>query len=232
MSSLGPIRGAIFDLDGTLLDSNPFWEEAPEAWLRSVGTEPRPGTGKTVFAMTLPEAAEYLLAEYALPLSPEAIMDGVNAAMEAFYRTKAALKPGAEALLCKLRARGLPLAIASVTDEPLVRTALRRHGLLEHFSHIVTTAEVGKGKREPDVYLLAAQKLGCSPRETLVFEDAPHGLQTARRAGFVTVGVYDFANALRQEELRAFADFYLPDFYDLTALLTALDGWEKRARRA
>ena len=89
------IRGAIFDLDGTLLDSNPFWEKAPEAWLAALGKRAEPGLGKTIFSMTLPEAADYLIAEYGLAQTPEEIAAGVNAAMERFYRQEIPVKPGA-----------------------------------------------------------------------------------------------------------------------------------------
>ena len=109
------IRGAIFDLDGTLLDSNGFWERAPEAWLAALGKRAKPGLGRAIFSMTLPEAADYLIAEYGLAQTPEEIAAGVNAAMERFYRQEIPVKPGAPALIRALHARGVPCAVASVT---------------------------------------------------------------------------------------------------------------------
>ena len=216
------IRGAIFDLDGTLLDSNPFWEKAPEAWLAALGKRAEPGLGKTIFSMTLPEAADYLIGAYGLAQSPEEIAEGVNAAMERFYRQEIPVKPGAPALIRALHARGVPCAVASVTDRHLVETALGRFGLLPFFRAVVTTAEVGVGKNAPDVYLRAAERLGAAPAETLVFEDAAHALSTAKRAGFRCVGVYDAASAERQDEIKALSDFYLPDFSDCAGILAAL----------
>ena len=217
------IRGAIFDLDGTLLDSNPYWDRAPEVWLAALGKPVLPGLGKTIFTMTLPEAADYLTREYALSQSPEEIMDGVNAVMERFYLEEIPMKPGVPALLDALAQRGLPCVIASVTDRPLVAGALRRHGILERFTGIVTTAEVGAGKRAPDVYLRAAALLGTRPAETLVFEDAPHALETAHAAGFRTVGVFDDAAADRQAALRGLSEVYLRDFSALGELLSFID---------
>lgn len=216
------IRGAIFDLDGTLLDSNGFWEKAPDAWLASLGKRAKPGLGKAIFSMTLPEAADYLIAEYGLAQTPEEITAGVNAAMERFYRQEIPLKPGAPALLRALGERGVPCAVASVTDRSLVETALARFDLLSRFAAIVTTEEAGVGKHAPDVYLLAAERLGAKPAETLVFEDALHALTTARAAGFRTVGVYDAASADLQTEIRAASEFYLPDFSDCSRVLGAL----------
>ena len=216
------IRGAIFDLDGTLLDSNPYWDRAPVVYLETLGKTAKDGIAQTIFAMTLPEAADYMIAEYELSVPPQAVMEGVNAAMERFYLHETPLKPGVGALLDLLRGRGIPCAVASVTDKYLVEAALRRHGMLDRFAHIVTTDDVGVGKQQPDVYLRAAELLGVQPDETLVFEDALHALQTAGRAGFRTVGVFDAASAARQEALRSEAEFYLRDFSHLDALRAAL----------
>ena len=216
------IRGAIFDLDGTLLDSNPYWDRAPDVWLAGLGKSAKPGLAKTIFTMTLPEAADYLTREYDLTQRPDEIMEGINAAMERFYLEAVPMKPGVPALLDALRRRGIPCAVASVTDRSLVTAALRRHGILERFSGIVTAAEVGTGKHAPDIYLRAAELLGTRPAETLVFEDALHALQTAKRALFRTVGVYDAA-ADAEVQLRALSEVYLRDFSDLTELLSFID---------
>jgi HAD superfamily hydrolase (TIGR01509 family) len=216
------IRGAIFDLDGTLLDSNAYWDKAPEAWLASLGKRAELGLGTRIFAMTLPEAADYLIGEYGLVQTPEELAEGVNAAMERFYLEEIQPKPGVPELLRALADKGIPCAVASVTDRYLVETALGRFGLLPRFAAIVTTDEAGAGKNEPEVFLRAAEKLGSQPGETLVFEDALHALRTAKNAGFLTVGVYDAASGDRQEEIRAVSDYYLRDFSDCAAILAAL----------
>ena len=217
------IRGAIFDLDGTLLDSNPYWAKAPAAWLAAVGKRAAPDLGRRLFTMTLPEGADYLIAEYGLTQSPREVMDGINAAMARFYREEIPLKPGVPALLRALNARAIPCAIASVTDAALVEAALTRFGLRSHFAAIVTTEDVGVGKQSPDVYLRAAELIGTVPAETLVFEDAPHALSTAHRAGFRCVGVFDADSADQQAALRSRSEFYLPDFSDCSGILAALD---------
>ena len=216
------IRGAIFDLDGTLLDSSPYWDKAPAIYLASLGKKAKPSLAKTLFSMTLAEASDFMTGEYGLRQTPQEIADGVNAAMERFYREETPLKRGVDALLEALKARRIPLAVASVTDRHLVKAALRRHGVLEHFTAVVDTAEVGVGKHEPDVYLRAAERMGCLPGETLVFEDALHALCTAKRAGFRTVGVYDAASEDLQAQIRSVSDYYLHSFSDLSAILAAV----------
>ena len=217
------IRAAIFDLDGTLLDSNPYWDKAPEAYLASVGVTAEPGIEKTIFAMTLPEAVEYLRRTYGLSQTGQEITDGVNAMMERFYLREVPVKEGIPALLDALNDRGMAMMVASVTDRSLVETVLRRHGLLERFAGVITTDEVGKGKQEPDIYLQAAERLGCAPGEVLVFEDALHALRTAKKAGFPVVGVFDETSREVWEEIRAVSDWNLPDFSNLDGLLAAME---------
>lgn len=217
------IRAAIFDLDGTLLDSNGYWDRAPEVYLEGLGVQAAPGIGQTIFAMTMPEAADYLRRTYGLTQPPEAIIQGVNRTMRDFYLHHIPVKPGIPALLDALAGRGLPMMVASVTDKDLVEAVLARHGLRERFAGVITTAEVGAGKHRPDVYLRAAEALGSAPSETLVFEDALHALRTAKGAGFPVVGVFDEASREVWEEIKALSDLCLPDFTDLTALLAVLN---------
>ena len=212
------ITGVIFDLDGTLLDSNGFWNLAPGAYLRTQGKVARDGLAKTVFSMTVPEAAEYLIREYGLNRTREEIVAGIDAAMERFYLNEIPMKEGAEEGIRTLAAMGVPMAVASATDGALVKAALRRFGLTDDFACVVSTEDVGVGKNEPDVYLKAAEMIGSAPENTLVFEDALYALKTANRAGFQTVGVYDEASDDEQEEIRRESRFYLRSLAELGAL--------------
>lgn len=217
------IRGAVFDFDGTLLDSNPYWAKAPVVYLASHGKKAEPDIARTVFSMTVPEASAYMIREYDLKVSPEEVSEGIAEIMENAYRYEIPMKEGVPALLGVFRERGIPCAIASVTDRPLMEAALRRFGLLSCFDAIVTTAEVGVGKHEPDVYLRAAECLGSRVTETLVFEDALHALKTAKKAGFRTVGVFDSAMEGHTKEVMCFSDCYLANYSDLHGLIRMLD---------
>ena len=213
------ITGAVFDLDGTLLDSNSYWDRAPDEYLKTLGKRAAPDLARRIFTMTLPEAADCMTREYGLTQTAEEIGEGVNAAMERFYRTEIPLKEGVREALDWLGEAGVPVAIASVTDRPLVECAMRRFGLLDRFSAIVTIADVGAGKNEPDVYLEAARRLGSMPGETLVVEDALHALETAKRAGFITVGVYDDTSRDKQEAIRNISDYYLNSLKEIDFVL-------------
>lgn len=216
------IRGAVFDMDGTLTDSNPFWDRAPEAFLAGLGIKADPDIASTVFSMTLPEASDYMINKYSLSLTPEEITDGIYETMERFYMEEVELKPGVVKLLELMKDRKIPMAVATVTGRELVEKVLGRHGISLFFECIVTTEDAGAGKHDPAVYLMAAHNIGSRADETLVFEDALHALRTARDAGFVTVGVYDEASEGVQEEIREVSRLYLPDYDDLSGLISFL----------
>lgn len=212
------VSGAIFDLDGTLLDSMPVWRTAGSRYLKSRGLSPAPGLDARLMRMSLRQAAETLIAEYALPEPPPAVMDGVNALIARFYREQAQPKPGAARLLEALRARGVPLCLATATDRPLVEAALRRCGLLDFFAAVFTCTEVGAGKDRPDIFEAARAFLGTPRAETWVFEDASHAARTARDAGFPVAAVYDPAET-DPAALRACARVYLSSPEEMEAYL-------------
>lgn len=205
------IRGAIFDLDGTLLDSMSIWDTIGEDYLRSLGIEPRENLAETFKTFTLEESAEYYRTHYGVTLSIAEIVDGVNGMIEDFYRNTVPLKTGVAEFLAELSKDGVRMCIATVTDKYLVEAALTRLGVRQYFSEIFTTAEVGCGKSDPTIYRTALAYLGTDKRETLVFEDVLHALTTAKNDGFPVAAVYD-KHEEKQEKIKEIADFYIADF--------------------
>ena len=207
------IKGAIFDLDGTLLDSMFIWDTIGEEYLRSLGKEPHEDLKETFMTLTLEEAAEYYREHYGVTLSVKEIVDGVNAMVEQTYRTKVTLKPGISEYLAWLKENGVRMCVATVTDRYLVEETLERLGVRHYFSEIYTCAEVGSGKDKPVIYQKALEHLGTEKSDTYVFEDLPFALNTAKTDGFPTVGVYDRHEA-HQDELKELADYYIFVFTD------------------
>ena len=207
------LKGAIFDFDGTLVDSMFIWDTIGEDYLRTLGKEPHEDLKETFMTLTLDEAAEYYRTHYGVTLSVKEIVDGVNAMVEGIYRTKVTLKPGVAEYLAWLRVNGVRMCIATVTDRYLVEETLDRLGILPYFSEIFTCAEVGYGKDKPIIYRKALEHLGTKKEETYVFEDLPFALKTAKDDGFRTVGVYD-RHENCQEELKQLANYYILDFTD------------------
>ena len=210
------ISGAVFDVDGTLLDSMPVWDCVGENYLRSIGYEPEENLNEVLQNMSLLQAARYYRREYGVVLSEDAIMKGVNAMLEKSYRCEIPLKPGVEGLLRRLHRAGVKLCIATATDRYLVEAALERCGVLSCFGAIFTCNEVGHGKDEPDIFEEALRFLGTEKAETVVFDDALYAVRTAKEAGFPVAVIYD-SHEKNQEGLRVLADFYIEDFSQVSA---------------
>ena len=210
------IRGAIFDVDGTLLDSMFIWDTIGETYLRSIGYEPREKLNEVFKNMSLFQAARYYRTEYGVTLSIDEIMNGVNAMLERYYRFEVSLRPGVAELLAQLQASGVKLCIATATDRYLVEAALERCGVLSCFGAIFTCNEVGHGKDEPDIFEAALRFLGTRREEPLVFDDALYAVRTAKEAGFPVAVIYD-SHEKNQEGLRALADFYIENFSQVSA---------------
>nr|WP_325213800.1 HAD family phosphatase [uncultured Oscillibacter sp.] len=202
------ISGAIFDVDGTLLDSMSIWDTIGADYLRSIGYIPRENLNEIFKNMSLLQAAEYYRNEYGVTLRVEEIMSGVNAMLEQFYQYEAPLKPGAAELLARLRQNRVKLCIATATDRYLVEAALARCGVLSYFGEIFTCNGVGHGKDEPHIFEAALRFLGTERAETVVFDDALYAIRTAKEAGFPIAAVYD-THEKSQTEVRALSDFYL-----------------------
>ena len=211
------IRGAIFDVDGTLLDSMFIWDTIGEAYLRSIGYQPKENLNETFKNMSLHQAARYYQTEYGVTQSIDEIMDGVNAMLERYYRFEVPLKPGVAELLERLRQDGVKLCIATATDRHLVEAALDRCGVLSCFGEIFTCNEVGHGKDEPHIFEAALGFLGTRREETLVFDDALYAIRTAKETGFPVAAVYD-SHERSQAEVRARSDLYLEDLTQLVEL--------------
>ena len=207
------IKGAIFDLDGTLLDSMFIWDTIGEDYLRSLGKEPHEDLRQTFMSFTLEEAAEYYREHYGVTLSVKEIVDGVNTMVEDIYRTKVTLKSGVADYLAYLKENKVKMCVATVTDRYLVEETLERLGIRHYFSEIFTCAEVGYGKDKPIIYRKALEHLDTAKNETYVFEDSLFALKTAKADGFTAVGVYDRHEAA-QTELKELADYYALDFND------------------
>lgn len=202
-------QAAIFDLDGTLTDSMYVWDRLPEELVRQFGGTPAPGLSHTLRSMSSPQAADYLIRTYHLSATPQQLIEAMEALADREYRERVPLKPGVRTLLERLAQLGIPCAVATASQVHQARQALERLEVLPHFSFILSATQYGP-KTCPDLYLEAARRLGASPKDTLVFEDALHATQTAAGAGFPVIGVYDTFSAEDEQALKAVCRWYLP----------------------
>ncbi len=213
------MEGAIFDLDGTLLDSMRVWSSLGADYLISRGVRPRGDIGEVFKPLSLRQAAEYYIREYGLTDAVEEIEAGVKRMVERFYYETVGPMPGAERLLAELERRGVPMCVATATDRALAEAALRRCGLLRRFRAVLTCAEAGAGKDRPDIYMAALGRLGTRIESTVVIEDAPYAIKTAKEAGFTVVGMLDGAGYWRAEDVAAAADICVSNLCQILELL-------------
>ncbi len=206
-------EGAIFDLDGTLLDSMYIWDEAPGRLVRRYGGGAPEGLAEAVKEMGRREASDYLIRRFALPCTVEAAMAAIDELVDGEYRERVPVKPGAGRLLQALADRKIPCAIATASEVYQARDALERLGLWRHFQFAVSSIDYGP-KTGPGVYHEAARRLHSAPERTLVFEDALHAARAAKEAGFRVAAVYDPSAEGDQAALRALCDWYLPRLDD------------------
>lgn len=208
------LKGAIFDADGTLLDSMSIWEQLGERYLATSGIAAKPELSAILAPLTLEESSRYLKAAYSLPDSVEQITAALTGLLRSFYRDEVALKPGVAEYLHRLREQQIPMIVASSGDKALLRAAFVRLQIDGYFPDILTCSELQTNKREPTIYRRAVQALGTAPQETAVFEDALYAIQSAQRVGLLTVAVADASNRAEAVRLRQTADYFIQDFTD------------------
>ena len=205
----------LFDLDGTLLDSNGVWLEVDHTFLGKHGLPVTQEYMHTVGHSIFPVAAQFTRDYYGLDLSCEAIMaEWLSLAREA-YEHHVPLKPGAQAYLEHCKARGERMALLTACVPELCHAALTRHSLHSYFENIIFAQEMGLEKRDPEVYRRAASMLSLSPADCTLYEDGPGNCAAARSVGMHVVGVCDPFYGFSQEEVRRNCDLYILSFEEL-----------------
>lgn len=206
------VDAVIFDMDGTLLNTLWAWKNSTSNFLRSRGIEPPENIDAEMAALSLLEGAREIKKRYGFKESPEELLEEVLATVRKFYEEDAMPKPGVLGVLQALKKQGIKICVATASDREFAEAAFKRTGLMEYIDFIITCDEVGVGKQNPLVYETALKKLGTDRKRTLVVEDALHALQTAKKAGFPTAGVYEVNFAADQSALQSDATYYVPSF--------------------
>ncbi|KAB3534851.1 HAD family phosphatase [Alkaliphilus pronyensis] len=212
---LNNIEAAIFDLDGTLIDSMYVWEIIDIDYLHKRGLDVPMDIGKQTEGKSFTETAKYFKATFKLNESIEEIKaEWINMAHH-YYRNSVALKSGAKELLEVLKYKGVKMGIATSCSRVLLEAVLQQHDLHKYFISIVTSCEVSRGKPYPDVFLKASEKLQVNPVKTLAFEDTVAGALAAKTAGMKVVAVHDKYSEKHIEELKDIADYYIESMEEL-----------------
>lgn len=203
------VRGAIFDMDGTLLDSMWVWTGIGRQYIKSLGMQPAPDLDDVIIKMSLNDAASYLIEQYRLEKTIDDLRNEVNKLVEKQYFETLELKEGVRELLAHLKETGVKLCVATASDRYVVEAALKRNGVFDDFGAVFTCTELNMSKDTADIYETAMAWLGTDKSNTIVFEDAAHAVQSAKDAGFIVAAIYDDSEKHNQERIRETADYYL-----------------------
>ena len=182
------VQAVLWDMDGTLVDTEPYWIAAEYRLVESFGGTWSDEHAHAVIGKPLVVSANYLRKHGKVPLSPEQIVDRLLAAVIADTRRQVVWRPGTLALLAEMKATGLPTAMVTMSYRNLAGTVAE---LLPagSFDTLVCGDDVRNGKPDPEPYLLAAARLGVAPERCLAIEDSPSGIASAEAAGCLVVAV-------------------------------------------
>lgn len=211
------IKGVIFDLDGTLIDSMNVWYDTDRAFLKENGVEnPPEDISERVKKLTIDKASELFIREFGLDCTVDYIINRIEEIVRNEYFHNIPLKSGVAETLDFLDGLDIPYGVATVTYRNLAETAMKRLEIFDRMKFLLTSAEFPDGKKNPDMYLKCADIMGLPPENVLVVEDSLHCIETAVRAGFATAGVYDSLSDGDRDDIIKISDYYFSTLYELT----------------
>lgn len=212
------ITGAIFDLDGTLIDSMSIWDDIAYNFLVSQGVIPKPDLREKVATMYLNESAKYLVDEYSLDCTPQDFKEYTERIIENFYVRTVPPKRDAVEFLCKLKKSGVKMCIATATERKLAVPALEHNGMLGFFDGVFSCAEIGLSKQSPEIFDRALEFLGTPKDETFVFEDSYHAVATASKAGYNVIAISDKSASNDEEKIKKLSLKFIENYAELDEL--------------
>ena len=205
-------NAAIFDLDGTILDSMDVWEHIDIQFLKKRNLPVPENYVTEICARSFEEAAQYTIDLFGLQETVEGIIEEWNNMAVEEYSNHVGLLPHALDYLLRLKEHGIKLAVATGLPEKLYMPCLKNNSILELFDALCSTDEVQRGKEYSDVFELAARKLGVAPEHCIVFDDVLPAIKSAKAARMLAGGIYDKYSADQRTEIERIADIYLLDF--------------------
>ncbi len=220
MTNFKNIEGAVFDLDGTLVDSMKFWRRMFYDYLNAKNITPDSDIDEKTYPMTIIQAADYLNENYNLGLTRQEVIDGCNNIMAENYRHIIQLKPFVREFLDILHERNVPMYIATATDRCLVDIALKSLDIEKYFAGVVTSTEAESAKVESaKIFDMACEKIGTTKKNTIIFEDSYFAMKQAKAEGYYIAALYDEGAEAQLADTKILAHWYADTFEDYVKLM-------------
>lgn len=209
------IEGAVFDLDGTLLDSSWVWEKVDEKFLGDRGFQVPDDYVDEISPLGAERAAVYTIERFGLNEDKDDIVREWIEMAKKEYATEVVCKPYAKEFLEELHKLNIKMAVATSSDRELFMKTLEREGILKYFQKIVTVDEVERGKGYPDIYEEAARRIKVNPHKCLVFEDILAGVTGASLGEFNVVAVFDEKSKHNWEKIKSISKYSINEYKEL-----------------
>jgi len=207
------MKAAIFDMDGTLLDSMRVWRSVNLNFLREQGVDPTPQQEEDMLNLSGMMAIGYVREHFGIEVEFEALMKHSLSLLIPFYRAGAPHKPGALEYLMRLRARGVKTVLATATPAKDALMAVNQAGLTPHLDFIFSTEMLGLSKGGPEFYDELCGLIGEKKGDCVMFEDALYAMRGAKAAGLGVIGITDPTNAHDRAAILEICDRVI-DSYD------------------
>jgi len=205
------IEAVIFDMDGVLVNSEPFYVEVEQINFRQLGLEISEEEHQTYQGTATDRMWELIKKRHGVEQPVNELVEMTNNLVTPYFNSmeKIEAMPGVETLIKKLKEKGIPLALASSSYSDVIEIITQKTGLKKYFDVVVDSQMAGASKPEPEIFLLAAQKLGVQPEKCLVIEDSTNGIKAAKAAGMFCVA---FAGPGSELQDQSQADWIVSDF--------------------
>lgn len=211
------IKGIIFDLDGTLLDSCSIWSDVDERFFKKRNLIMPDDYQKAIGHIGLEKAAIYTINRFNLNEDKDAIINEWKQGVLEIYQNEVKLKPNVKKFLSFLKENNIPFCAATANDEDCYKSALINNQIYEMFDFILEVNNIKDGKDKPTIYIEAANKMNVKINQCMVFEDLYQAIETVKKAGFISVGVFEKTNQ-EEEKKKLISDFYIKDFNEIINL--------------
>lgn len=211
------IKTLIFDFDGTLVDSMPTFSQITRGFLDEQRIPYGDDLINIITPLGYPGIAKYY-AGLGVPMPEEEILRILDMRAVDAYTHRVPAKEHVIGVLRLLRERGFSLNVLTASPHSLLDPCLKRLEIFDLFDNVWSCDDFSTGKSDPNIYRMAAQRLGKAVDEILFLDDNIYANMTARSAGMVTCGVYDLSSHDRVEEIKEAANYYVYDFSQLPQL--------------